>query len=179
MYRRNQIVASLFGLTLVASLWGFAVWVLVTHDDRSCYTFGYAHGESWLMGVVVHPDGYVFCGLYDQNLTLHDGFYAKLSRTTARHYFTLATVIPHRLRRTQSSPGTGVMFHLGLPLLVFFIWSGCLIIFPILRARARRKRGLCLACGYDMRGATSPRCTECGSVNSLPSPNLPESTGIT
>jgi hypothetical protein len=29
-------------------------------------------------------------------------------------------------------------------------------------ARSREARGLCVACGYDLRGNTSQRCPECG-----------------
>ena len=32
-----------------------------------------------------------------------------------------------------------------------------------LRARTRRRRGLCPACGYDLRGLESERCPECGA----------------
>ena len=28
----------------------------------------------------------------------------------------------------------------------------------------RRKRGLCLKCGYDLRGSPGPRCPECGEA---------------
>lgn len=178
MFRRLHAIVSLLCLTLVASLWGLAVLVSITHEARKCYTIGYAHGESWLLGTVVYPDGYVLVQLFDQNLTLHDGFYAKLSRANASHNFTLAAVIPARLPRSRWGSAKGVIFHLGLPLLFFLIWSGFLILFPILRTRSRHKRGLCTTCGYDMRGATSPQCTECGSTNSLPSPNLIESDDV-
>lgn len=30
------------------------------------------------------------------------------------------------------------------------------------RKRDRRRRGLCLGCGYDLRGLPEPRCPECG-----------------
>ncbi len=33
-----------------------------------------------------------------------------------------------------------------------------------LRRRLRRKRGLCPACGYDLRGTASAACPECGSA---------------
>ena len=35
---------------------------------------------------------------------------------------------------------------------------------PLRRRRRRRKRGLCLKCGYDLRGSPGPRCPECGEV---------------
>jgi len=37
------------------------------------------------------------------------------------------------------------------------------IVFPRpLRRRSRRKRGLCVACGYNLKGLPEPRCPECG-----------------
>ena len=42
-----------------------------------------------------------------------------------------------------------------------------------LRRYRRRKRGLCLKCGYDLRGLTEPRCPECATEfdpSNLPAP---------
>lgn len=36
--------------------------------------------------------------------------------------------------------------------------------------RDRRRRGLCLACGYDLRASAGGRCSECGEVNAPPGP---------
>ena len=37
------------------------------------------------------------------------------------------------------------------------------------RRRRRRQRGLCLACGYDLRGGSHERCPECGIAPAEPS----------
>ena len=50
---------------------------------------------------------------------------------------------------------------LYLPLLVFASWplSQC---FSVHRRRKRKKLGLCVKCGYDLRGSKE-RCPECGT----------------
>jgi predicted RNA-binding Zn-ribbon protein involved in translation (DUF1610 family) len=56
-----------------------------------------------------------------------------------------------------------VVFGMALPLtlvmLVMYLWLGW-------RRDARRRRGLCEACGYDLRGAsrTDAPCPECGTI---------------
>jgi hypothetical protein len=45
--------------------------------------------------------------------------------------------------------------------------TSALAAWPLRRMRRRRTRaarGLCLACGYDLRGAEHARCPECGAV---------------
>lgn len=41
-------------------------------------------------------------------------------------------------------------------------WYPLLAVPGILRARLRRRKGKCGACGYDMRGLTAATCPECG-----------------
>jgi hypothetical protein len=49
----------------------------------------------------------------------------------------------------------------------------------VAKLRRRKRMGLCLSCGYDLRGIDSGRCPECGaSVDGLtPSPLVGEGTG--
>ncbi len=37
----------------------------------------------------------------------------------------------------------------------------------VLRRHLRRKRGLCVACGYDLRHADHAACPECGAARQL------------
>jgi hypothetical protein len=47
----------------------------------------------------------------------------------------------------------------GTPLMVWT--AGCGV--GAMRRRLRRRRGLCAACGYDLRGGGGERCPECGA----------------
>ncbi len=53
-----------------------------------------------------------------------------------------------------------IWIHLGVPILFFAsILSWCCL--PFHRRRKRKKLGLCIKCGYDLRGSKD-RCPECG-----------------
>ena len=54
-----------------------------------------------------------------------------------------------------------LVLPLWIPLLGFAVLSSYLLR-PIYRRRKRKKLGLCLRCGYDLRGSTD-RCPECGT----------------
>jgi hypothetical protein len=46
------------------------------------------------------------------------------------------------------------------------------VLIPGLRRWRRRRRGFCLACGYDLRGNASAVCPECGTKVDLSAPHL-------
>jgi hypothetical protein len=71
---------------------------------------------------------------------------------------------------TGGYSGTGVQFSLVLPLWLPTVLFGIgpaawamLYWRPLLQRRRRSRRGLCLSCGYDLRGNTTGVCSECGS----------------
>ncbi len=63
---------------------------------------------------------------------------------------------------------TGVLIPLWALTLVFGFFPTICWIRRRRRERARRKRGLCPACGYNLAGNTSGACPECGTAR-LPS----------
>ena len=58
---------------------------------------------------------------------------------------------------------------LGVPPWFAVLAPGAVAVAPLLwlrrdaRRRLRRSRGLCITCGYDLRGAAHERCPECGA----------------
>jgi hypothetical protein len=55
-----------------------------------------------------------------------------------------------------------IIFPLWAPLLVFGTYPTISFIRGPLRRRRRRRRGLCVHCGYNLTGLPEPRCPECG-----------------
>ncbi|MCH8149781.1 MAG: hypothetical protein IH987_17650 [Planctomycetes bacterium] len=162
-FRRVRVVCSILGLIVIGGAWSTAVLIdKVRPNGNSCYSFGYGHGDAWLLGVMVYPDGFVLVQYFDQNLSRHTGLYRKMSRANTPHRFTLRDLLPKSLPRGRYSGSTGYTFHLIVPLLFFFLLATYSLGMSRFRQRHRRKRGLCLRCGYNLAGNVSGVCPECG-----------------
>ena len=62
-------------------------------------------------------------------------------------------------------------FPLWFPLIFFGAYPTLAFIRGPLRRYRRRKRGLCVKCGYNLTGLTEPRCPECGGVAQCKEPS--------
>lgn len=162
MVRRLFIVALLVGLLVVPGLW-VAAGCLGRSNPARCIVVGFAQSEQWLIIAGIHSDGFVSVRRFSTNLTLHDGLFVKTSPLVQQHTLSLRSMFPQMKRVRAPGPvAWSAMFHL-LPLTVLcLLGAGYLVVTPIVRRRRRRKRGLCLACGYNLAGNESGRCPECG-----------------
>jgi hypothetical protein len=68
----------------------------------------------------------------------------------------------------RSFPGLGPLFLIWLPIwlivLLCCLYPAILLLRGPLRRWRRRRKGLCLKCGYNLTGNTSGRCPECGDA---------------
>ena len=144
MLRKIIIALSLIGLLLSLAAWGASYWPFswVFADDhvnlalfRGCISVG------------VSDMGYSRIGFRVRPSELHVTYWSP------RFYSYLLTT---------SGPKYGsCRIPLWIP--AFMFGSSFLIVTrPIRRRRKRKKLGLCLKCGYDLR-ASRDRCPECGS----------------
>ncbi|MHC4066867.1 MAG: hypothetical protein ACYSUI_20515 [Planctomycetota bacterium] len=62
---------------------------------------------------------------------------------------------------------THVHVSLWAPFVLFAAWPAIALICFVrgqLRRSRRRRKGLCLRCGYNLTGLPEPRCPECGAA---------------
>ena len=70
--------------------------------------------------------------------------------------------VPDRFTGSGNRIGVNMTLPLWMPLLLFGMPLGMLLARGPLRRWSRRRRGLCLTCGYNLEGNTSGTCPECG-----------------
>ncbi len=86
-------------------------------------------------------------------------------RATSLRLNTLLGDASFLLRYTDTPHRQAVVrFPLWVPLILFSIWPAAAFIRGPVRRYRRRKRGLCLQCGYNLTGVPEPRCPECGEA---------------
>ena len=162
LFQFNQIFSSLiiFTFIVLSALWLVSYIVYkTTYRGNNCIASGYAHHESWIFSVIIYHDGYVQYKYFSQNLSNQDGLYVKLSGANTYHRYKNRTLFPI-IKYTKL--GNNITFHLALPLSILFVIISVYIIWPVIRRIRRRRKGLCIMCGYDLRGAISDQCSECG-----------------
>ncbi len=148
MIRKTLTILSLIGLLICVGLWGLSYWNLsalfirraegVTIDlMQGCLQFNYV--------------AYVG-GPRQPTNTLYIGGFSGLDTIWMLPYYYTGGLPKY--------PSLLVYIPVNLIALGFLILSGYLLA-PTHGRRKRKKLGLCIKCGYDLRGSEE-RCPECG-----------------
>ncbi len=158
MLRSTLTILSLIGLMLSLALWGVSNWRIKYRTNRGQFLVwnGKIGYDRYMAGSHVRTDtkrfprGWVVYGLRKSNR-----FSTILTPDFSRNPF-------------------GLGIPLWIPTLLFAVWPASLLL-PFHRRRKRKKLGLCVKCGYDLRGSKN-RCPECGTE--FPKPSNDESEPI-
>ena len=161
---RKAILAALaLALLVLMGLWATAFGVsLVQPDGHDCVVIGYAQKDGELWNVLCYADGWVLALHFRVNFSPYEGFHAKLSRMGRRSGVSWRVFVPRWTSRGRTSVCN---VHLLLAVVPLSLLEGWLLVTPPVRRSWRRRRGLCVGCAYDLRGATSTVCSECGHRN--------------
>jgi len=145
MIRKTVTIFSLIGLLLSLGLWGVSYWCV-----------GYT-SRSNLNSVVDVEDGWLLCC----------GGVGRTSRIVQRYLPNTAGFKAYGFDGfdTDWLPSLPIFgsSRLDLPLWIPTIFFAGMLVFVRTRHHSRRKLGLCVKCGYDLRGS-GERCPECGTT---------------
>ncbi|MCH8970144.1 MAG: hypothetical protein IIA66_13630 [Planctomycetes bacterium] len=158
MFRKTLTILSLIGLLLSVALWGMSYW-------------GFIYlGPS--IGAILRT-GWFSCGRVTQGWIAADDYEREQIMRSILGENSHQITLGGRFIGWNDFRGIKTYWwYEGLPRLIAFpLWipallSGsvvfCIYYLPRHRRRKRKKLGLCMKCGYDLR-ASKDRCPECGS----------------
>ncbi len=158
MIRKTMTILSLIGLLLSVGLWGFSYYGLEFWRVQGA---GSAFRDNYQIVIV---DGRASCHRSLNVSGRSDPLTWYRFGRECSGYFEQGILSWWRPFVTVSSPVGGlrlVQVWLWFPVALFA--CPCYILLrPSYRRRKRKKLGLCVECGYDLR-ASKDRCPECGS----------------
>ena len=148
MIRKTVTILSLIGLLISGGLWGLSYWDFSAafirsaegvdiHLSQGCLQFSYTA----YVGGPRQPRNILYVGGFRFDTTWMPPYYFT---SGSPRFPSLVAYVP-----------------VNLLALAFLILSGYLLA-PSHRRRKRKKLGLCVKCGYDLRGSKK-RCPECGT----------------
>ena len=139
MLRKTLTILSLIGLLLSVGLWGASL----------IFSFGYLFRYC---GIAFEHSAVQFAYFDSKPLDEIGGYCESGSMSL--------TLLPFFRRFNKSDWMIAVPFWLPILICGFIFWFSWR---PAYRRRKRKKLGLCLKCGYDLR-ASKDRCPECGET---------------
>ena len=148
MIRKSLTILSLIGLLFSVGLWGVSYWNLrwVSSDMKR---------------MIRLTGGSVLTNRFEGDIE-----YAETGLRFAGFSGMRTFIVPRYSHATLPSLPSASMRGFTLPLCIPALAFGSLfgwLFLPAHRRRKRKRLGLCLKCGYDLRGSKD-RCPECGEA---------------
>ena len=150
MIRKILTILSLIGLVLSVGLWALSYFILFGYASRPKQT-------QWLVYLRDRGCEIRYCELSEALFPMPP--YTVWHRYTRSQRQVNRTDWKPCIRRTKSGMVIFIV-PFWLPTALFGTLF-CVVGMPYHRRRKRKKLGLCLKCGYDLR-ASKDRCPECG-----------------
>ena len=165
MIRKTLTILSLIGLLLSVGLWGLSLFLQV-HCIPTPSGPGISLGPGWLKlgftGLPPEsplPEDYETWSVWRRDRTFDPD--TVTIKTGWRAWRADRSLILWRPTFINDWPNkASVILPFWIPTLLFGVWPVWLLL-PFHRRRKRKKLGLCVKCGYDLR-ASKDRCPECG-----------------
>ena len=157
MIRKTLIILSLIGLLLSLGLWGVSylnLFYLGTQNNLNTWDGYIVYDYRSTLGPIPLAETGWSLGAFDPRTI--DG---NKARRESQETFLGQTMLWPRFM--FSKPIIMVAVPLWMPTFLFASLGFAFLYLPSLRRRKRKKLGLCLKCGYDLRGSED-RCPECG-----------------
>ena len=143
MLRKTLTILSLVGLLLSVGLWGVSYWEPYCRTDES--TLSASKGRFLLSYIGIEV-------VFAEGPERWRGFQGFETDWLPYYYCSADIQLPY--------------WSLGIPLwmpTLLFLAIFWLSLLPFRRRRKRKKLGLCVKCGYDLRGSKE-RCPECATT---------------
>ena len=167
MIRKSLTILSLIGLLLSVGLWGVSYWDLMYFRRTARPAVGFPP-VPFPPPFSVSPTGVLLSE--GQPLYEYSGYFLSHGGLGTWSYLGTKGRAPKPgWRRTRFSWRTdwlpksdgGIAVPLWIPTVLFalILWFSSV---PFHRRRKRKRLGLCIKCGYDLRGSKG-RCPECGT----------------
>jgi len=159
MLRKTLTILSLLGLLLSVGLWGVSYinlfYVGPQHNVNTWGGYVLYHYRSSPFSFPPAELGWSF-GAFDPRT--RDGYE---DRRQIEETFLWQTILWPRSMFSKQMIAVAV--PLWMPTFLFASLCFAFLYLPSHRCRKRKKLGLCLKCGYNLRGLTRPRCPECNT----------------
>ncbi|MCG3137773.1 MAG: hypothetical protein HJJLKODD_01623 [Phycisphaerae bacterium] len=147
-------------------LWGWSGWLYYQQPDRPRSPYiGLSIPPYLLLNLVMDHTGYLHLQYFRKPCELRTGLLIGASPANQNHTWDWADFSPGDRSNALADRCCIPIYNWAIVGFIVYTAYGAERMIVLGR---RRRRGLCLNCGYNLQGRTGDRCSECGHEIQLP-----------